>query len=82
VASAVVGETFAHPVRLGVRPKLLSDPIIMIPLLGMQIVSGLIAGLTIFAAAFSFTMLGLGLLASYVLLVMAVGLAQLRKPLF
>ncbi len=82
VASAVVGETFAHPVRPGVRPKLLSDPIMMIPLLGMQIVSGLIAGLTIFAAAFSSTMLGLGLLASYVLLVMAVGLAQLRKPLF
>jgi hypothetical protein len=54
----------------------------MIPLLGMQIVSGLVAGLTVFAAAFSWSLLLLSLLASYLVLVLAIGLAQLRKPLF
>jgi ABC-2 type transport system permease protein len=82
IASSIVGETFANPVRPGVRPKLLSDPIMMIPLLGMQIVSGLVAGATIFAAAFSSLILGLSFLASYALFVVAIGLAQLRKPLF
>jgi ABC-2 type transport system permease protein len=82
LASGIVGETFARPVPPGVRPKLLSDPIMMIPLLGMQMVSGLVAGATIFAAAFSATMLALSLIASYVLFVLAIGLAQLRKPLF
>ena len=44
LASSVAGETFAMPVRPGVRPKLLADPIMMIPLLGMQIVSGVGGG--------------------------------------
>jgi hypothetical protein len=82
LASSICGETFATPVKPGVRPKLLADPIMMIPLLGMQIVSGLVAGVTVFAAAFSWSFLFLGLLASYLLLVLAIGLAQLRKPLF
>ena len=54
----------------------------MIPLLGMQITSGLIAGMTVFAAAFSLWFLLVSLLASYLILVIALGLAQLRKPLF
>jgi len=82
LASSLAGETFATPVKPGTRPKLLADPIMMIPLLGMQIVSGLVAGLTVFAAAFSWSLLLLSLLASYLILVLAVGLAQLRKPLF
>jgi len=82
LASSVVGETFATPVKPGTKPKLLADPIMMIPLLGMQITSGLVAGLTVFSAAFSWPLLLLGLLASYLVLVLAIGLAQLRKPLF
>jgi ABC-2 type transport system permease protein len=82
LASSVAGETFATPVKPGVKPKLLADPIMMIPLLGMQIVSGSVAGLTVFAAAFSWWLLFLALLASYLILVLAMGLAQLRKPLF
>ena len=82
VASIVAGETFATPVKPGTRPKLLADPIMMIPLLGMQIISGLVAGLTVFAAAVSWSLLLLSLLASYLVLVLAMGLAQLRKPLF
>lgn len=82
MASSVCGETFATPVKPGVRPKLLADPIMMIPLLGMQIVSGLVAGATVFGAAISPWLLVVGLLGSYVVLVMAMGLAQLRKPLF
>ena len=82
IASSIVGETFAKPVRSGVRPKLLSDPIMMIPLLGMQIVSGAVAGLTVFAAASSFAFLGLSFIASYLIFLVAIGLAQLRKPLF
>jgi ABC-2 type transport system permease protein len=82
LASSLCGETFATPVKPGARPKLLADPIMMIPLLGMQIVSGLVAGATIFAAAFSWELLGLSLLAGYLVLVLAIGLAQLRKPLF
>ncbi len=82
LASSVAGETFATPVKPGTRPKLLADPIMMIPLLGMQIVSGLVAGLTVFAAAFSWPLLLLSLVAGYLVLVLAMGLAQLRKPLF
>jgi hypothetical protein len=82
IASTICGETFATPVKPGARPKLLADPIMMIPLLGMQIVSGLVAGLTVFAAAFSWSLLFLSFLASYLILVLAIGLAQLRKPLF
>lgn len=82
LASSVAGETFATPVKPGTKPKLLADPIMMIPLLGMQIVSGIVAGVTVFAAAFSWSLLLLGLLASYLILVLAIGLAQLRKPLF
>jgi len=82
LASSIAGETFAQPVAPGVRPKLLSDPIMMIPLLGMQIVSGLVAGITVFACAFSALLLFLSLLVSYALFVVAIGLAQLRKPLF
>ena len=82
IASSIVGETFANPVKPGTRPKLLADPIMMIPLLGMQITSGLVAGATVFAASFSLQLLLLSLLASYVLLVVVIGLAQLRKPLF
>jgi hypothetical protein len=82
LASSLCGETFATPVKPGQRPKLLADPIMMIPLLGMQVVSGLVAGVTIFAAAFSWSLLLLSLLASYLLLVLAIGLAQLRKPLY
>ena len=81
LASSLVGETFATPVKPGVRPKLLADPIMMVPLLGMQIVSGTVAGLTVFAASISWPLLLLALLASYVLLLVAIGLAQLRKPL-
>jgi ABC-2 type transport system permease protein len=82
LASSVVGETFATPVRTGMRPKLLADPIMMIPLLGMQIISGLIAGVTVLASAFSGYFLALSLLLGYFVLILAVGLAQLRKPLF
>ena len=82
LASSICGETFATPVKPGTRPKLLADPIMMIPLLGMQIISGLVAGATVFAAAFSWSFLALALLASYVILVLCIGLAQLRKPLF
>jgi ABC-2 type transport system permease protein len=82
IASSVVGETFASPVRTGTRPKLLSDPIMIIPLLGLQITSGLVAGLSVFAASFSVAFLALSLLASYLVLILIVGLAQLRKPLF
>jgi ABC-2 type transport system permease protein len=82
LASSLVGETFATPVKPGTRPKLLADPIMMIPLLGMQIVSGLVAGVTVFTAAFSWSLLLLGLLTSYLVLVMAIALAQMRKPLF
>jgi hypothetical protein len=81
-AASVAGETFATPARPGTKPKLLADPIMMIPLLAMQIVSGIVAGLTIFAAAFSWLFLLLGLLAAYLVLVLSIGLAQLRKPLF
>jgi hypothetical protein len=48
----------------------------------MQIVSGLVAGATVFGAAASPLFLVVGLLGSYVVLVVAIGLAQLRKPLF
>jgi len=82
LASSICGETFATPVKPGTKPKLLADPIMMIPLLGMQIVSGLVAGACVFAAALSWPMLLLSLLGSYLVLVFAVGLAQLRKPLF
>jgi len=82
IASSIAGETFATPVKPGVRPKLLADPIMMIPLLGMQIVSGLVAGGTVFAASWSGSVFAISLLASYFLLVLAIGLAQLRKPLF
>jgi hypothetical protein len=82
LASSLCGETFATPVKPGQRPKLLADPIMMIPLLGMQIVSGLVAGATVFGASLSAAYLGLALLLSYVLFVIAIGLAQLRKPLF
>jgi hypothetical protein len=81
LASSLVGETFAMPVRPGERPKLLANPVMMIPLLGMQIVSGLVAGLGIFAATFSWSFLGLSLLGSYFVLLLVIGLAQLRKPL-
>jgi ABC-2 type transport system permease protein len=80
--TSLVGETFATAVRPGVRPKLLADPIMMIPLLGMQIVSGLVAGLTVFAATLSASFFALSLVASYLVFVVAIGLAQLRKPLF
>jgi len=82
LASSLCGETFAQPVKPGARPKLLADPIMMIPLLGMQIISGLVAGGTVFAAAFSPDVLVLSLLATYLVLVLAIGLAQMRKPLF
>jgi hypothetical protein len=82
LATSMVGETFAVAVKPGQRPKLLADPIMMIPLLGMQIVSGLVAGVTVFAAAFNLTFLAAALLGSYLLFVIAIGLAQLRKPLF
>ncbi len=82
VASSVVGETFATPVKYGRRPKLLADPVMMIPLLGMQITSGLVAGATVFAAMFSGFILTMSLLASYVLLVIGMALAQLRKPIW
>jgi ABC-2 type transport system permease protein len=81
LASSIAGETFAQPVKPGARPKLLADPIMMIPLLGMQIISGLVAGGTVFAAALSPDVLLLSLLTTYLLLVLAIGLAQLRKPL-
>jgi hypothetical protein len=82
LAAAIVGETFATPVKPGMRPKLLADPIMMIPLFGMQITSGVIAGLTVFTASCSLPLLLLSLLAVYLLLAVAIGLAQLRKPLF
>jgi ABC-2 type transport system permease protein len=82
IAASIAGETFATPVRPGARPRLLGDPIMMIPLLGMQIVSGLVAGAATFSVAYFPGFTGLILLASYLILVIAVGLAQLRKPLF
>jgi len=82
IATSLVGETFANPVKPGVRPKLLADPIMMIPLLGMQIISGLVAGATVFAASLSLPFFILSLLASYLIFVLAIGLAQLRKPLY
>jgi hypothetical protein len=82
IASSIVGETFATSVRPGVRPKLLSDPIMMIPLLGMQIISGAVAGTTVLGAEYSLTFLGLSLLASYIVFALAIGFAQIRKPLF
>ena len=53
----------------------------MIPLLGLQIVSGVVAGTTVFAAAFSGLLLLAALVGSYILLAVAFGLAQLKKPL-
>ncbi len=82
LAASVCGETFATPVKPGVKPKLLADPIMMIPLLGMQIISGAVAGGCVFAASYSPEMLILSLLLTYLVLLMAIGLAQLRKPLF
>ena len=82
LTTSLVGETFATPVRPGVRPKLLADPIMMIPLLGMQIVSGLVAGATVFAATLSGSLFALSLLACYLIFVLSIGLAQLRRPLF
>jgi hypothetical protein len=82
VTSSLVGETFATPVKPGQRPRLLSDPIMMIPLLGMQIVSGLVAGATTFAAAYSPRFVAFSLLASYLIFALAIGFAQIRKPLF
>ncbi len=64
------------------RPRLLADPIMMIPLLGLQITSGLVAGMTVFAAAFSTWLLFCALMVSYLLLAIAFGLAQLKRPLF
>jgi len=81
LTASLVGETFAKPVKPGVRPKLLADPVMMIPLLGMQITSGLVAGATVLASSFSVLALVMGLTASYLLFVLAIGLAQLRKPL-
>jgi ABC-2 type transport system permease protein len=82
IASSLCGETFANPVKPGAKPKLLADPIMMIPLLGMQIMSGAVAGGCVFAASISGDMLALSLLLTYLVLLVAVGLAQLRKPLF
>jgi hypothetical protein len=82
LAASIVGETFAKPVSPGVRPKLLSDPIMMIPLLGMQIISGAVAGVVVFSAQYSAAFLALSLLASYIVFALVVGFAQLRKPLF
>jgi ABC-2 type transport system permease protein len=82
VTAGIVGETFATPVRPGTRPRLLSDPMMMIPLLGMQIISGLVAGATTFVVAYAPAFLGLSLLASYVILALALVFAQIRKPLF
>jgi ABC-2 type transport system permease protein len=82
LASSICGETFATPVKAGVRPKLLADPIMMIPLLGMQIISGAIAGGCVFAASYSGELLALSLLASYLILFFCIGLAEIRKPLF
>jgi ABC-2 type transport system permease protein len=82
LATSILGETFASPVKPGVRPKLLADPLMMIPLLGTQIASGLIAGATVFAAVLSPAVFGLSLLGSCLVVVLAVGLAQIRKPLY
>jgi len=82
LASSLCGESFAAPVKPGVKPKLLADPIMMVPLLGMQIISGVVAGGCVFAASLSDEMLILSLLATYLLLLTAMSLAQLRKPLF
>jgi ABC-2 type transport system permease protein len=82
LAASICGETFATAAKPGQKPKLLADPIMMIPLLGMQIVSGAVAGGCVFAASFSNELLALSLLASYLVLLLAMGLAQLRKPLF
>jgi hypothetical protein len=48
----------------------------------MQIVSGAVAGACVFAASYSPDLLVLSLLSSYLVMLMAVGLAQMRKPLF
>lgn len=82
IASSIVGETFAAPLRPGQRPRLLSDPIMMIPLLGMQIISGMVAGANTFIAEYAPNFLVLSLTSSYVVFLIAIGLAQLRKPFF
>jgi hypothetical protein len=82
LASSLCGESFAVPVRPGMKPKLLADPLMMLPLLGMQIVSGAVAGGCVFASAYSPDLLTLVLLLSYLALLLAIGVAQLRKPLF
>ena len=81
ITASLAGETFATPVKPGVRPKLLSDPIMMIPLLAMQITSGAVAGMVVFFAAFSASLLALALGGSYLVFLIALGLAHLRKPL-
>jgi hypothetical protein len=82
LAASLVGETFTKPVQPGQKPRLLADPVMMIPLLGLQITSGLVAGVTVFAAALSFSALVAGLAGCYLILGLLVGLAQLRKPLW
>jgi hypothetical protein len=82
LAASLCGETFATPVKPGMKPKLLADPIMMIPLLAMQIISGAVAGGCVFATSWSGQMLILSLLLTYLVLLMAIGLAQLKKPLF
>jgi hypothetical protein len=83
VVLLIVGEwAYAAAVILGGIPLGLADPIMMIPLLGMQIVSGTVAGGCVFAASFSGGILVLALLASYLILLLAIGLAQFRQPLF
>ena len=83
LVASLIGETFAKPVRPGQKPRLLADPIIMIPLLGLQMTSGMVAGLTVFAAAFGFLSgLAAALALCYVVLGLLLGLAQLRKPMF
>ena len=82
LVASLVGETFARPVPPGQKPRLLADPVMMIPLLGLQISSGLVAGVTVFAAAFSFPALVASLAGSYLILGTLLALAQLRKPLW
>jgi hypothetical protein len=48
----------------------------------MQIISGLVAGVTVFSGAFSGTFLLPALMGSYLIFLLVIGLAQLRKPLF
>ena len=85
ITTSIVGETFANPVKPGVKPKLLADPIdddstrsACRLLAASWLMVLLVFALDLLAAHCCV----IGLLGSYVVFVLSIGLAQLRKPLF